>query len=165
MNKGVFNGPGGTVGSGWWSKNQNDGGHSVGPMQLFDKGLQQVFRRLYHDDPYDPHNMKDMADFSLDWAAKHGWGDWHAARNLGIGPWAGIAPNAHPLGLRQTGQTLRSMQELGLGGASAPSGNASLDVTLNGFPAGWRARAEGGSLFKDIQVKRGRSMATAQEDI
>lgn len=41
--------------------------------------------------------------------------------------------------------------------------NASLDVTLNNFPSGWRTRAEGGGLFKDVKVQSGRAMAAADE--
>lgn len=49
------------------------------------------------------------------------------------------------------------------GQASSPSGTASLDITLNGFPSGWRTRAQGGSLFKDVQVNTGKAMVPASE--
>lgn len=50
------------------------------------------------------------------------------------------------------------------GGVGAPSGSASLDITLHGFPKGWQARAQGGDLFRDVNVARGKNMVTAGAD-
>ena len=68
----------------------------------------------------------------------------------------GTAPDYTP------GSAFKSAREAR--GEGGPSGAAKLDVTLNNFPAGWRARAEGGTLFRDVEVNRGRSMVPATED-
>lgn len=58
----------------------------------------------------------------------------------------------------------RDAGAFGAGQTTAPSGTAKLDVTLNGFPSGWRARAEGGGLFREVEVNRGRALVTASEE-
>ena len=61
-------------------------------------------------------------------------------------------------------QTAREAGAFGAGQTTAPSGTAKLDVTLNGFPSGWRARAEGGGLFREVEVNRGRALVAASEE-
>jgi len=58
----------------------------------------------------------------------------------------------------------RDAGAFGGGQTTTPSGTAKLDVTLNGFPSGWRARAEGGGLFREVEVNRGRALVTASEE-
>jgi hypothetical protein len=65
------------------------------------------------------------------------------------------------------GDAARAARDAGAFGntpSQAPSGTAKLDVTLNGFPSGWRARAEGGGLFREVEVNRGRALVTASEE-
>jgi hypothetical protein len=88
-NSGVFNGPGGTPGSGWYATYQNDAGHSLGPFQLYDKGLGATFK-AQTGLPISPDTIKEQADFSLRQASQGGWTPWHAAANTGVSKWAGI---------------------------------------------------------------------------
>jgi len=55
-------------------------GHAVGDQFQADTGL----------DPSDPANERQGIDYALNWARKHGWGDFHGAANTGIGRWQGI---------------------------------------------------------------------------
>jgi hypothetical protein len=55
-------------------------GHAVGDQFRTDTGL----------DPSDPANERQGIDYALNWARKHGWGDFHGAGNTGIGKWQGI---------------------------------------------------------------------------
>ncbi|CCE07333.1 hypothetical protein BRAS3843_2060012 [Bradyrhizobium sp. STM 3843] len=55
-------------------------GHAVGDQFEADTGL----------DPRDPANERQGIDYALNWAKKHGWGDFHGAANTGIGRWQGI---------------------------------------------------------------------------
>jgi hypothetical protein len=55
-------------------------GHAVGDQFRQDTGL----------DPNDPANERQGIDYALNWARKHGWGDFHGAANTGIGKWQGI---------------------------------------------------------------------------
>ena len=61
---------------------------------------------------------------------------------------------------------LQTSRRTGFGGAAPQKveGNASLNIDLNGFPKGTRAKTEFGGLFKDVQINRGRSMPMASED-
>jgi hypothetical protein len=58
----------------------NGRGHAVGDQFRQDTGL----------DPSDPANERQGIDYALNWARKHGWGDFHGAANTGIGKWQGI---------------------------------------------------------------------------
>ena len=46
----------------------------------------------------------------------------------------------------------------GIGGGSAPEAHGSVNVHLEGFPRGIRARTDMDGLFKELQLTRGRSM-------
>jgi hypothetical protein len=54
--------------------------HAVGDQFKSETGL----------DPSDPANERQGIDYALNWARKHGWGDFHGAANTGIGKWQGI---------------------------------------------------------------------------
>lgn len=60
----------------------------------------------------------------------------------------------------------RSRQwQSGAPAAGSPASSAAkgtLDINLNGFPAGTRARASMDDIFKDVKVSRGRQMATTE---
>ena len=49
------------------------------------------------------------------------------------------------------------------GGAQKIEGSASVDITLNGFPAGTRTRTSAEGLFRDINLNRGRQMQQAED--
>jgi hypothetical protein len=55
-------------------------GRAVGDQFRKDTGL----------DPSDPANERAGIDYALNWARKHGWGDFHGAANTGVGKWQGI---------------------------------------------------------------------------
>ena len=50
----------------------------------------------------------------------------------------------------------------GSGSPASAAGKGTLDINLNGFPAGTRARASMDDIFKDVKASRGRQMATAE---
>jgi len=58
----------------------NGRGHAVGDQFRHDTGL----------DPSDPANERQGIDYALQWARKHGWGDFHGAARTGIGQWQGV---------------------------------------------------------------------------
>jgi GNAT superfamily N-acetyltransferase len=58
----------------------NGRGHAVGDQFRHDTGL----------DPSDPANERQVIDYALQWARKHGWGDFHGAARTGIGQWQGV---------------------------------------------------------------------------
>lgn len=55
-------------------------GRAVGDQFRKDTGL----------DPANPANERASIEYALEWAKKHGWGDFHGAANTGIGKWEGI---------------------------------------------------------------------------
>ncbi len=68
-----------------------DGGMSHGDFQLYDGGgLGNVFRKQTGLNPADPKNWAAADLFAMEWAAKHGWGDFHGAARVGIDRWQGI---------------------------------------------------------------------------
>jgi hypothetical protein len=77
-----------------------DRGTSFGDFQLHvtpggrGKAVGDAFRAETGLDPSDPANEKAMDRFALQWAAKHGWGDFHGAARVGLGPWSGISSGA-----------------------------------------------------------------------
>lgn len=65
---------------------------SYGPFQFYTGGgMGNEFQKATGLDPRDPKNVYAMADYAMAHAGKHGWGQWYAARDQGIGPWQGIA--------------------------------------------------------------------------
>lgn len=68
------------------------GGNAVG-------GLGDAFTKQTGLDARDQSTIAQQIDFSLDNAATNGWGAWHAAPRLGIGPFAGISKNSKPIGI------------------------------------------------------------------
>jgi hypothetical protein len=54
-------------------------------------GLGDEFTRVTGLDARDPSTWRQQVDFSLDHAAKHGWGSWMGAKNNGIGDYEGIS--------------------------------------------------------------------------
>lgn len=92
-----------------------DKGSSFGPFQLHYggvagggnavSGLGDTFTKTTGLDARDPSTVQQQIDFSLDQAAKGGWGAWHGAANAGIGNFEGIgqAPPASnaPAGVQQ----------------------------------------------------------------
>lgn len=77
-----------------------DGGSSFGDFQLHYggiapggnrvPGLGDDFTRATGLDARDPANWRQADLFALDHAAEKGWGAFHAAAKMGIGPWDGI---------------------------------------------------------------------------
>ncbi|MBX3528082.1 MAG: hypothetical protein KF904_17920 [Rhodoblastus sp.] len=70
-------------------------------------------------------------------------------------------------GQRAAGGAFNAAREAGNFGANqqvGPTGRAELEVTINGLPHGWKSRADGGDLFRDVKVGRGRSMALAPDE-
>jgi hypothetical protein len=77
-----------------------DDGSSFGLYQLHyggmskampNAGLGDEFTARTGLDARDPSTWKQQVDFSLDWAAKNGWGSWMGAKNNGISPYEGIS--------------------------------------------------------------------------
>lgn len=58
-------------------------------------GLGDVLRRRGIN-AKDPSTWKQQTDFAMEWAAKHGWGDWHGAKRVGIGNRQGIGGRGRP---------------------------------------------------------------------
>ena len=84
---------------GWQSNYVKDGKRerSYGPFQLYiDGGLGNEFMESTKLDPRDPSTWQAQVDFSLDHAAKSGWGAWYGAANTGIGNMQGIGGGAIP---------------------------------------------------------------------
>lgn len=81
-------------------KGPGDFGSSFGDFQLHvggiapganaGPGLGDEFRAATGLDPADPKNWRAMDIFALKYAAAHGWGAFHGAARIGLGPWAGI---------------------------------------------------------------------------
>ncbi|WP_424362961.1 hypothetical protein [Methylocystis parvus] len=81
-----------------------DGGSSFGPFQLHYggvasggnrvAGLGDDFTKATGLDARDPNTWKAQVDFALDHAAKHGWGAFHGAANMGFDDFAGIGGNS-----------------------------------------------------------------------
>lgn len=55
-------------------------GHAVG----------DEFKRLTGLDPLNPANEHEGIMFAMEWAKRHGWGDFHGAAHIGLGAYAGI---------------------------------------------------------------------------
>ncbi|TGD94911.1 M23 family metallopeptidase [Methylobacterium nonmethylotrophicum] len=80
-----------------------DQGTSFGPYQLHyrsnipgltNAGMGDDFTAATGKHASDKSTWKEQVDFALRHAAKHGWGNWHGARNNGISNWAGIGGRA-----------------------------------------------------------------------
>ena len=68
-----------------------DHGKSGGAFQLYTGGgLGNKFQKETELNPLDPKNEKATIDFALKHAAQSGWGPWHGAARVGIGPRQGI---------------------------------------------------------------------------
>jgi len=83
---------------------------SYGPFQLLMKGGLGEQALNAGIDPRDPNQWKQSVDFALNHAARHGWGSWYGAANVGVGDFQGIGKNASPAGItltstRMPGQT------------------------------------------------------------
>jgi hypothetical protein len=77
-----------------------DDGSSFGLYQLHyggmsdampNAGLGDEFTAATGLDARDPSTWRQQVAFSLDWAAKNGWGSWMGAKNNGIGDYDGIS--------------------------------------------------------------------------
>lgn len=78
-----------------------------------------------------------------------------------------VGPDGQALPGKRGGGAFNSAREAGNFGAnqqSGPTGRAELEVTINGLPHGWKSRADGGELFRDVKVGRGRSMMQAPDE-
>ncbi len=73
-----------------------DNGTSGGAMQLHvtpggkGRAVGDLFREQTGLDPLDPKNEAATIDFAAKIASQQGWGAWHGAGRVGIGPWEGI---------------------------------------------------------------------------
>lgn len=74
---------------------------SFGPYQLFmDGGLGNIFKEetgIHPGTDRSLSSIRKQIQFSLDSAAKSGWGAWHGAGKVGIGRWDGLK-GAKPIG-------------------------------------------------------------------
>ena len=79
-----------------FSSYSGDQGTSFGDFQLHltpggrGGAVGDQFKKATGLDPTDPANERAMDEFALRWAATHGWGDFHGAKNSGISQWQGI---------------------------------------------------------------------------
>lgn len=68
-----------------------DHGLSGGDFQLFmGGGLGNIYKAQTGHDPRDPQYWQEQDRFALEYAAKHGWGDWHGAARIGVTGMMGI---------------------------------------------------------------------------
>jgi hypothetical protein len=73
-----------------------DNGTSFGAFQLHvtpggrGHAVGDQFQSLTGLDPSNPANEHESIMFAMEWAKRHGWGDFHGAANSGIGPHQGI---------------------------------------------------------------------------
>jgi len=77
----------------WQSNESYKGGRetSYGPYQLFTGGGKgNEFEAQYGKLSQDPENIKQQVRFALSEAMKGGWGPWHGAKRVGIGPRQGL---------------------------------------------------------------------------
>lgn len=64
---------------------------SWGAFQLYMRGgLGNEFQKKTGLDPRDPANERATIDFAAEHVAKHGWGAFHGAKNIGISRWQGV---------------------------------------------------------------------------
>ncbi len=115
-----------------------DEGSSFGPFQLHYGGiagggnavggLGDEFTKVTGLHARDPSTWKAQVDFSLDQAAKGGWGPWHGAQRVGIADRQGIGGAVAMAGARS------QIPPVGTGAAQTPAGQAmpqySMDVIM-----------------------------------
>jgi hypothetical protein len=73
---------------------------SHGPFQLYRGGIGADFEQKTGLKIDDPTTFRQQIDFSLDWAAEHGWGKWNGPKNIGMGMNEGLE-NAQPIGISE----------------------------------------------------------------
>lgn len=115
-----------------------DEGSSFGPFQLHYGGvasganavggLGDEFTKVTGLHARDPSTWKQQVDFSLDQAAKGGWGPWHGAQRVGIADRQGIGGAVAMAGAPS------QIPPVGTGAAQTPAGQAmpqySMDVIM-----------------------------------
>jgi hypothetical protein len=92
-----------------------------------------------------------------------------AERNLKFGPKSKPDDDysLHPKEQKANYDLLGHAREAGMIGAPMKhevSGNASLDINLNGFPKGTATKAKMSGMFAELKVKRGRAAPLAHQD-
>ncbi len=104
---------------------------SYGPFQLYLNGGLGNAALQRGIDPRNPAHWKQAIDFSLDEAARGGWGPWHGAARVGIGTRQGLE-QARPIGVqagaaepptatqRQTASTVTTGEQPTASGLEAP---------------------------------------------
>ena len=80
------------------------------------------------------------------------------ARALRNGDYAG------PRGFGSTPLHERTLLNYAMGTDRGRDNSGKIALEITGLPQGWKSRAEGTGLFRDMDVTRGRSMAAASED-
>lgn len=74
-----------------------DKGKSGGAFQLYTGGgLGNEFQKETGLDPLDPKNEKATIDYALKRASTGGWGPWHGAKRVGVGPREGLPGGTPP---------------------------------------------------------------------
>ncbi len=139
-----------------------DEGSSFGPFQLHYGGvarggnavggLGDEFTKATGLDARDPATWRQQVDFSLDQAAKGGWGPWHGARKTGIGDFQGIGGK-----MADVAGAPSPLPPVGAGAAQTPSGQAmpqySMDVIMRAL-MNPRTQALGNALLSS-QLRTG----------
>lgn len=113
-----------------------DEGSSFGPFQLHYAGMSKSMPHAGLGDEFtqatglranDPSTWKQQVDFSLDHAAKNGWGAWMGAKAAGVGEFDGIN------GAKATGVSAYTPSSNALA-LSAMGGNVATPSSSNRFP-------------------------------
>lgn len=139
------------------------GSSATGAFQIVGETMRTYMKTagLTWGDKYSPENQRKLAAV--------------IARAQGLGAWEGFkvhpdqrarAADAMRRGDDQVapGSAYRAAQDAGAMGGAGPDGKAVLDINVNGFPKGWRARADGGDLFREVNVNRGKNMSAPGAD-
>jgi hypothetical protein len=106
-----------------------DQGTSFGDFQLHLDGKKgqavgDAFKKQTGLDPSDPANEKAMDQFALQWAAAHGWSDFHGAARVGVGQWGGIGAKGAAAGRTSSNRTSTSTSEVNIGKIDVNAPNA-----------------------------------------
>jgi hypothetical protein len=102
---------------------------SYGPLQLNTAGGVGSAALKAGIDPRDPAQWRQAVDFGLDEVARSGWGQWHGAARVGVGPRQGIGEPRTPVSTATAGAAPRP--------SPATTGPAGVPTAV-AEGAGWR---------------------------
>lgn len=133
-----------------------DEGSSFGPYQLHYAGMSKSMPHAGLGDDFtastgldarDPSTWKQQVDFSLDHAAKNGWGAWMGAKAAGVGEFDGIN-GAKPVGVAEYTPPSSALS-LPTGAPSPIGGNPATPTADNQFPE----QPQGSAMLQNSSAK------------